>query len=136
MTSFSPSVSQPHDVPLPGGLPVGLIGFPTVPPSGVVAKNGGGVELPPVENWEFAQRVWSGLRPHVRTRLWVLEARRVREAAAGCVEAAERLGRLSDEVREVEGAVEEALRSRRALEDFNELLATRLVPCLAREDEV
>jgi hypothetical protein len=136
MTPFSPIVSQPPASSLPGDLPVGLVGFPNWRPTGGLSTNGGGVGLPSVENWEFAQRVWAGLRPHVRTRLWVLEARRVREAAAGCVGAAERLGRLADEVREVEGAVEEALQSRRALEDFNELLARRLVPCLARDDEV
>lgn len=134
MTSLSSSATQPLESSLPGGMPVGLIGLPNWPPVGGLAAKA--VPLPSVENWEFAQRVWVGLRPHVRTRLWVLEARRVREAAAGCVEAAERLGRQADEVREVEGAVEEVLRSRRALEDFNGLLATRLVPCLAREDEV
>lgn len=134
MTSLTSPATPPLETTVPGGMPVGLIGLPHWPTGGGLAVKA--VPLPSVENWEFAQRVWVGLRPHVRTRLWVLEARRVREAAAGCVEAAERLGRQADELREVEGAVEDALRIRRALEDFNGLLATRLVPCLAREDEV
>ncbi|MBX3743698.1 MAG: hypothetical protein KF833_00165 [Verrucomicrobiae bacterium] len=88
--------------------------------------------------WAFAERVWSGLRPHLRTRLWVLESlrRRGRTMAAGGDWEAGQLDRLADEARRLEDEVDEVLRRRRDWESFSNLLAGRLATCLSQLERV
>ncbi len=90
--------------------------------------------LVPINNWDFAERVWAGLRPHLRTRLWVLDA--LLERGQGTDRNAEeqmtRLEQLATEIREVEAAVDDVLSRRTSLHDFSSLLEHRLTPCLGQ----
>jgi hypothetical protein len=90
--------------------------------------------LIPINNWEFAARVWTGLRPHLRTRLWVLEALQAREHVSESAQASEssRLGDLAIEIRRVEAEVDQVLARRSCLTEFSSLLEHRLAPCLGQ----
>jgi hypothetical protein len=99
-------------------------------PSGVV----GGSMLVPIDNWEFAERVWVGLRPHLRTRLWVLDALLARATVPvpGAVEEAIRLDKLAVEIHHLETEVDEVLQRRTSLTEFSSLLEHRVGPCLGQ----
>lgn len=118
-TSLSPAIAGVAAGPDPGGLR-----------EVVEEVTRGGTEDP----WAFAERVWSGLRPHLRIRLWVLESLRRRGGAAGSGTAGEPggLDRLAEEVRSVETEVDEVLRRRRDWESFSILLVGRLATCLGQ----
>lgn len=95
-------------------------------PSTVVAARLG----VPIDNWEFAERVWAGLRPHLRTRLWVLDTLQARGVLPGGAEEAAHLDQLVVEIHRVETEVEETLRKRSSLTQFSSLIEERLAPCL------
>lgn len=85
----------------------------------------------PIGSWEFAERVWMGLRPQLRTRLYLLEGLR-RRFAMPTAEAGEldELGQFAREIQQIESEVETVLRRRASLDEFSTLLEERLTPCL------
>jgi hypothetical protein len=92
----------------------------------------------PIDNWEFAERVWVGLRPHLRTRLWVLDALLARGTVPvpGAVEEAIRLDKLAVEIHHLETEMDEVLRHRTSLADFSTLLERRVAPCLGQMESL
>lgn len=94
--------------------------------------------LVPINNWEFAERVWAGLRPHLRTRLWVLEALLAREPLANADDGSglSSLARLASEIHQVESEVDEVLNHRSSLSEFSSLLEERLSPCLGKLEQL
>jgi hypothetical protein len=92
----------------------------------------------PIDNWEFAERVWVGLRPHLRTRLWVLDALLARGTVPvpGAVEEAIRLDKLAVEIHHLETEMDEVLRRRTSLTEFSTLLERRVAPCLGQMESL
>ncbi len=91
--------------------------------------------LTPINNWDFAERVWAGLRPHLRTRLWVLETLQARSRPSPAP-SGNPLEGLVAEVRKVEVEVDEVLRRRDSLSEFSSLLKLQLAPCLGRLEQL
>lgn len=94
--------------------------------------------LVPINNWDFAERVWTGLRPQLRSRLSVLESLFAVPSLCGgrSRETWTALDRIAREIHEIETEFEAVLGRRGRLSEFSVLLERRLTPCLCKLEQI
>lgn len=136
-TTSGPNLKNPEtrpEVPAPIARPT--IATAEIP--GLPNRMTAAALLAPINNWEFAERVWTGLRPHLRTRLWVLEALQSRSHVPhpGIARESEELEQLASEIHRVEDEVDQVLQRRSSLSEFSSLLERRLAPCLGQLEQL
>lgn len=94
--------------------------------------------LVPINNWDFSDRVWAGLRPQLRSRLCMLETVLAVPCLPGSRPPVEltAFDQVAGEIYQIEAEVEQVLRRRTRLSEFSVLLERRLTPCLDRLEQL